>query len=191
MNYNISDDIIVKGIREGNEVVFKFLYENYHTPLLILARRYLINTTDCKDCIQTVFMRIWINRLDFTITESLNSYLYTAVKNECLNQISKNKNLINTDFNTYISNQYDPLNPESILELQQLQEKIKYAISELPERAQIAFKLNRFNNKTYKEIAFQLGVSLKTIESDISKALVYIKSNLFLILTIINLIFVG
>lgn len=191
MNYSLSDEIIINGIKEGNSFIFELLYERYYTPLIILARRYLQNSSDCEDCLQTVFMRIWTNHKEFEIKQSLNSYLFTAVKNECLNHISKNKKLINTDFYTDIVNQYDPLTPESILELQQLTDRVKLLISELPERAQEAFKLSRFQHKTYKEIATILDISIKTVESDISKAISYIKIHLPILLTLINLISIG
>lgn len=191
MRCKISDDIIVSGLQEGSESFFRLLYEQYYGSLVILAKRYLQNSTDCEDCVQTVFMRIWINHKTFAIEQSLSSYLFTAVKNECLNQIAKNKRVVNTDFLTFVANKYDGLNPESLLELRQMENQIKTLLNELPPRANKAFRLNRFSGKTYREIAGLLGVSVKTIEADISKALNHLKEFIIYLLVFINCLLIG
>lgn len=187
----VSDEIIVSGIQEGSESFFRILYEQYYASLVVLAKRYLQNSTDCEDCVQTVFMRIWINHKTFAIEQSLSSYLFTAVKNECLNQIAKNKRVVNTDFLTFVANKYDGLNPESLLELQQMENQITILLNELPPRASRAFRLNRFTGKTYREIAELFGVSIKTIEADISKALNHLKEFIVYLLVFINYLLIG
>lgn len=178
MGYTLSEDIIIDGIRSGSEVMFKLVYENYYSSLVILAGRYLYNYAECEDCVQTVFMRIWIKRESLQITQSISSYLFTAVKNQCLNIIDKNKYSINSDFNIQMINEYDELTPERLTTINQLKEKIQFLINQLPDRQHKAFILSRFKDKTYKEIAEILGVSIKSIEADISKALSFLKSNI-------------
>lgn len=112
------------------------------------------------------------------------------VKNQCLKTLSSNKPTINIDLSQLIINEYDPFTPDKLLEFQQLKTKIDSLIKLLPTRKQKAFLLSRIHNKTYFEIAVILGVSIKTIESDISFALNFLKSNIY-ILTIINLTSIG
>lgn len=127
-----------------------------------------------KDIVQEVFIKVWKNQIDFTNISNTNHYLNRAVKNRCLNYLRDKKEVCTDDFNIYNLKHSRPIT----LEKEELSEQISKIISSLPERCQLIFKMSRYEEKKYAEIAEELGISVKTVENQISRALKTLRSSL-------------
>jgi RNA polymerase sigma-70 factor (ECF subfamily) len=123
-----------------------------------------------EEIVHDVLLYIWEHRHQLTITTSLKSYLYAAVKNRALDYLKSQ----------YARQVHESEVPEQIqaaaypdeeLHLQELQTIIQQAIEQLPEKCRLIFRMSRNANLSYKEIAEQLDISPKTVEAQMGIAL--------------------
>jgi RNA polymerase sigma-70 factor (ECF subfamily) len=163
-------DILI-AIRQGNERAFEQLFKQYYTSLCRYADSIVKDLDDAEEVVQTVFVTIWEKRLDIEISQLLKSYLYRSVHNHCLNRLKHNKiKEVHQEYIGYFGEQHYEAVTE-VIERNELEVKIREAIEKLPEQCKIIFKLSRFDELKYQEIANKMGLSIKTIENQIGKAL--------------------
>jgi RNA polymerase sigma-70 factor (ECF subfamily) len=167
----LPDNEILMAIRLGNERVFEHLFKQHYASLCRYADSIVKDLDDAEEIVQTVFVTIWEKRLNIDIVQSLKSYLYRAVHNHCLNRLKHNKiKEVHQEYVGYFGEQHYEAVTE-VVERNELEVKIKEAIEKLPEQCKIIFKLSRFEELKYQEIADKMGLSIKTIENQIGKAL--------------------
>ena len=167
----LPDTEILMAIRQGDERVFERLFKQHYASLCRYASTIVKDLDDAEEIVQTVFVTIWEKRLTLEIIQSLKSYLYRAVHNHCLNRLKHNKiKEVHQEYVGYLGEQHYEAVTE-VIERNELEIKIKEAIEKLPEQCKIIFKLSRFEELKYQEIANQMGLSIKTIENQIGKAL--------------------
>ncbi len=174
----LSDPEIVQGIRQGRESAFEQMFRTYYERLVHYAGSMLKDEDEAEEMVQTVFLGIWEKRESLEITLSLKAYLYRAVHNHCLNRI-KHYGVREThrEYSLY----YQPQGYDSVTDAihgSELEERIERAVSRLPEQCQVIFRMSRFDELRYQEIADQLGLSIKTIENQIGKALRILRQEL-------------
>lgn len=167
----LSDSDIVRAIRQGQESAFEQLFRTYYERLCRYADTLLKDADEAEEMVQTVFLTIWEKRADLDITTSFKSYLYRAVHNHCLNRIKHYGVRQNhREYSLYVqADGYDSVT--EAIQASELEERIERAVSKLPEQCQVVFRMSRFEEMKYQEIADQLGLSVKTIENQIGKAL--------------------
>lgn len=160
---------------KGFEQVFK---ENYR-GLCIYAQNYIQELAVAEDIVHDVFVNMWHKRDSIHEERSVKSYLYRSVHNRCLNYIRDNKK--------FATNSEDILDSATIqisedneqqYAAAELEGKIMNIISSLPLRCGEVFKLSRFEELKYSEIAERLNISIKTVENQISKALKILRKQL-------------
>lgn len=166
-----SDPDIVQAIRQGNEAAFESTFRKYYAKLCRYAFSLVKDEDEAEEIVQTVFVNIWDKRTELAITLSLKSYLYRAVHNYCLNRIKHEQvRAVHKEYTEY----FHPKSHDSVTEVihaSELEDKIENAVSALPEQCQKVFRMSRFEEMKYQEIADMLGISIKTVENQIGKAL--------------------
>lgn len=180
-------NILLEKIGNDDIKAYNKLYNLFFAPLCVFARRYLNDMETIEDCVQEVFLNIWKNRKDISIELSIRSYLLSSTKNKCLSIIEKNKSKLT--YEQYILNTYDEYSVEDLYSVEELKEMIEEGINKLPEKLKKVFCMNRFEHLTYKEIAEELNISVKTVELYMHKSLVMMTSHLkdyLPVLTILN-----
>jgi len=149
-------------------LVFEEIFRQHYASLSGYAFSILKNKEDAEDIVQDVFVRIWQNTRHIVGNPQVKFYLLTAVKNSCISCLRKKSKEIIQDtghlpiqepLHVYSETKRDP----STL--------IEEALSLLPPQCLIIFKLSRFGNLTYQQIADELNLSVKTVENQIGKAL--------------------
>ncbi len=173
-----------KGLSEKE---FEQLFKTYFKPLVNFANKFLNDIDQSKEIVHDVFVRVWEKKHEMDLDNSVKSYIYRSVNNRCLNYIRDNKKFVNHDTTTekpYSDNIIENLNA---IEIQAI---INRTLDSLPERTKQIFIMSRYDNLKYAEIAEKLGISIKTVEANISKALKELRKNLkqFLALIIILLL---
>ncbi len=135
------------------------------------AVKYVKNEGLAEEIVQDVFFKIWEKRSFININISLKSYLFTAVRNKCLQHINHQK--VIDIYNKYIESPEEAniSGPHENLIYKETLEIFNEALETLPERCSEIFKLSRFEGLKYSEIANNLSISIKTVEANISKAL--------------------
>jgi RNA polymerase sigma-70 factor (ECF subfamily) len=187
----LSEQEIVGAIRQGNERVFEVIFRKYYQSLCNYANSMLKEIDEAEEVVQNLFSGIWEKRTDLEISISLKSYLYRAVHNHCLNRIKHLK--IREEYqqyaNSYYESSYESVS-QSVMK-NELERKIEEAIDKLPEQCRLIFRLSRFEELKYHEIAEQLGISPKTVENQVGKALKILRVELAEYLPLIILLLDG
>lgn len=162
---------------------FEKLFKELFKPLCAFALKYVPDLDDAKGIVHEVFVSVWEKFDSVQKNENINlkSYLYTAVKNRCLNYLRDRKKLVSLEQASTHEGQQESTN----LEAAELELKIENAIASLPEKCREVFELNRKEGLKYAQIAEQLGISLKTVEAQMSKALTVMREHLSEFLSLI------
>jgi RNA polymerase sigma-70 factor (ECF subfamily) len=153
---------------------FEKLFRELFKPLCGFALRYVPDADEAKGIVHDVFVHLWERFETLPADTNHRSYLYTAVRNRCLNYLRDRKKTVALD--TIANQQTAP--EESALETEQLSQEIDWAIQQLPERCREVFELNRFGGLKYIQIAEKLGISVKTVETQMTKALSHLRTHL-------------
>ncbi|MEM6843311.1 MAG: RNA polymerase sigma-70 factor [Bacteroidota bacterium] len=149
------------------EKLFKATYGN----LLRYAISLTSDKEEAENVVSEVFYKLWKNRSELTINTSVKSYLYSAVRNQALDGLRKARGTREAmaHFSSVPSNQTP--SPEDYLIGQELEERIQRTINQLPEQRRLIFRLNRIEGLKYREIAQRLNISIKTVETQMSRSL--------------------
>lgn len=179
----ISQEAILKKKFEG-------LFREHFTGLCYFARKYTGDLDAAREIVHTVFIKIWENRSEFNWNKPAKSYLFTSVYNRSLNYIRDNKRFLNHEDVSLQNLVIDESAYSDQLETAELEEKIRKSLLKLPGKCREIFELSRFEGKKYNEIAVQLNISVKTVETQMSKALQILKVELKDYLTIMLFILI-
>ena len=171
-----------------DEISFEKLFKEYFIVLCSFANKYIHDPDEAKDIVHQVYMNLWEKRKEIRINQSIRSYLYTSVHNRCLNYIRDHKKFIYDDYPDSKENLNPFIGSSDYLEAEELRSHIYKVLYELPEGCRTIFTLSRFEGKKYKEIALELGISIKTVETQMSKALKHMKSKLIKYITYISVL---
>ena len=161
-------------IKHGNEVAFNEVFEIYYSRLCYFADTFLHDFDLSRSVSQQVFVDLWIKRDKLKVV-SLQSYLYQSVRNSALDVLKRKKVEMR-----YLQSLGDIETEEitGLIEDAELADRINKAIQKLPEKCRRIFIMCRFEELKYSEIAAQLGISVKTVEMQISIALKKLRSEL-------------
>lgn len=160
-----------------NEKSFRKLFELYYPALCVYAKRFIEGKATREDIVQDVFLSIWENRKHISIEVSTKNYLLTCVRNHCLNYLRQHttesiEQLIQNNIPIYaVSN-------DDFYTLTELRELLAKSISKLPDDYRRVFELNRFEGKSYGEIAESMDISVRTVERYKNKAIEILKKEL-------------
>ena len=161
-----------------NESSYEELFRNWYAPLCKMIFRILKDKELTEDTVQEVFVKLWEKRKDLKIEISLKSYLYRAAINAAYNHLEKNKRYSKLTLEDVGAAKSAYNNTEADLDAKELETKIKETLALLPEACREVFILSRFEELSYKEIAETLGISVKTVENQVGKALRIFRENL-------------
>lgn len=167
-----------QAIQQGDERVFEQFFRKYYQSLCNYACTFVKDMDEAEEAVQAVFHHFWEKREMLEISVSLKSYLYKSVYNNCLNRIKHEK--IKLEYQHYNAERIDrnPSFASDLADASELESRIGQAIESLPEQCRLVFKLSRFEELKYAEIADQLGISVKTVENQIGKALRILREKL-------------
>ncbi len=168
---------MMEGIRAGRESTYKQLFQDYYRPLTVYALKYVSDLESAKEIVQDLFVHLYENRRTITITTSLQSYLYQSVRNRCLNQIKKQLSQ-KKHLDQFQDEQQSFEDMEAEINKNELEHRIFQIISSLPSQCRNIFTLSRVKGLKNDEIAIQLDISKRTVETQISNALKALRSKL-------------
>ena len=167
----IRDTEIVRRIRQGDVGQFESLFRSSYVSLVRYAKTLIKDHDDAEEIVQDLFVRIWQDKEKLNIESSLNGYLFRSVHNKCMHFIEHSK-VVDRHAEEMLYRQTEiQESPADILHYKELQSRIARILERLPERCGQIFYLSRFEGLKYTEIAEKLSVSVKTVESNMGKAL--------------------
>lgn len=168
---------VIHQFRSGNEDAFEQIFHAYYKALVHYAKTILKDMDDSEDIVQQVFVSVWENRLKIEIHTSLRALLYKSVHNACLNKI-KQQQVRSVYAKEVIQLHNEQGITQDTIQQKELQHKIEAAMDMMPEQCAKIFKMSRFEQMKYQEIADALNLSVKTIENQMGKALKIMREQL-------------
>jgi RNA polymerase sigma-70 factor (ECF subfamily) len=163
-------DLLYK-LQSGSVTAFTTIYNQHWKKMFYLAGNKLQNLAEAEELVQDIFLDLWRRREELKIT-SLSSYLSACVKYKVINALAKRNH--QERYSLYTSHQPGLLadnTTEERLRLEELQHELMNETEKLPAKCKMVFRLSREQGYTQKQIAIRMGISEKTVESHLSKAL--------------------
>lgn len=158
-----------------NPKIFEKLFNMYSKSLKSFLYFKFGDLESAEDVMQEAFIKLWSN-CSTVVFDKAKSFLYTVANNLFIN-IKKHENVVRRHQNQ-LKNKSSIESPEYLLEEKEFLEKINKTIEALPEKQRIVFLMSRIEKKKYKEIADELGLSVKAIEKRMHLALVVLREKI-------------
>ena len=166
--------IFAQDARQGCETLFKRYYAN----LCNHATRFVYSEEVAEDIVSEVFVSFWQNRVFEKINTSYRAYLYKAVRYRSYNYIKYELNQTETLYPNESDMDIPALQPDAILQYNELCHKLDRIIQDLPPQCRKAFQLNRLEGKKYAQVAEELNITVSAVERLISRALAKLRVEL-------------
>lgn len=186
-----TESLIISQLKEGKERAYKYLYDHHYQVLCYMAAQYVKDDFLAETIVGDVIFHLWEIRETVEITTSLRSYLMSSVRHRCMDYLKSQYNQREVamsasglqDFPVlgYVKDDEYPLG--RLLE-QELEGEIMKAIGRLPEECRRVFRMSRFEDKKYEDIARELQISVNTVKYHIKHALALLHEDLGKYLTV-------
>ena len=175
-----NDLLVITKIKEGNVKAFEQLFRKYYLPLCRYAAGITGQMIIAEEIVQELFYICWKEKKQLPVFYSLKSYLYKAVRNRAL-QHCEHAEVQKRYQERILSGEEPVLQPETplhLLEYKELETLMHQTLAKMHERRRRIFRLHRFEGKKQREIALMFGISVKTVEAEISKTLQLLRKEL-------------
>ncbi|MDR3706035.1 MAG: RNA polymerase sigma-70 factor [Paludibacteraceae bacterium] len=155
---------------------FEEIYSAYFRQLCYYAYSYVEDKNEAYEIVQNSFLKIWEQKETLQKIVSIKSYLYRTVHNACINYFESRKaqhNYLNDA--AYQLKMIEMDDFEDAYANFERQQKLEQSIHELPTKNREVFNLRYVEQKSYRDIAFSLGISERTVEAHLRKSIEIIK----------------
>lgn len=182
---------IIKGLKQNDHQMMKWLFDIYYTSLCSYAERYTNNSVVAEEVVSDVMLKIWQNRTSDYYPDTFREYLFTATRNTALNYIKQQQNRFSLleSWAEQLRHELIEDTPLDKLLETEIQNRYKNIIESLPEQAKTVFLLSREENLSYEEIAVRMGISVNTVKYHMKIALQKLRTGLNDLLIIICWLF--
>lgn len=176
----------IQSLYSGNKEAFRLLYDNFFVALCLFARNFNLSKEEAEDIVQDVFCKLYYDphRPDNLI--AFKSYLYSSVRNRCLNFIRDEKRRKNNE-NTFYSLQQEDFFFDKILE-NELGRQLYLLLNELPPQCKKIFE-RTLNGDSSEKIAADLQLSIETVKTQRKKAKRILRERYFLLFKVFSIFF--
>jgi RNA polymerase sigma-70 factor (ECF subfamily) len=178
--------------RRFGDVEFEdFFKENFIESCNYCQYKFGFDIHEAKEAVHTAFISLWESRHHFSSPQEVRSFIKKVITNKCLDMIRHEK--VRKKYEKYIMNRHSALFPENdyqVGDFRKLQMDIDQAVADLPEQMRRVFEMSRYEQLKYAQIAATLDISVKTVETQISRALVKLREKLadYLILFVLMML---
>jgi RNA polymerase sigma-70 factor (family 1) len=154
-----------------DDKAFESLFYLLNTPLIKFCMMYVNQNEVAEEIVSDIFVKCWLNRKNLTEIQSLDTYLFVAVKNQSLNYIKKFSHIHIVQIEATNELKFiNTFNPQEQLEKKELTFKLERSIAALPQQCRIIFRLVKEDGLKYKEVAEILDISPRTVQTQLSRA---------------------
>lgn len=176
------DGVLLKLIAEGNYQAFDVLFEKHWEKAYSEAYKRLRNQDNAKDIVQEIFVHIWVKRQKLKI-KNLPAYLHISIRNKVINFVARQKPI--HPFFDHFDNIAEKNSPADVdLLSKEFFKSYEALLNSLPSKRQIIFRLHYQEDLSTKEISKRLGVTKKTVQNQLGKAINTLKVTLLRVLII-------
>jgi RNA polymerase sigma-70 factor (family 1) len=171
------EEKLLAALSQGEESAFRYLFDTYYQVLVTFAHRYLSDLDSSRNIVQDMFVMLYDKRDEIRIHTSLKSHLYQSVRNRALNVLKREK-MQRDHHNRILEEHKEEGVDDADMAGSELEGRIAKVISELPGQCRKIFNMSRQEGISNGEIAGQLAISKRTVETQISKALKRLREDL-------------
>ncbi len=173
----MTDRELLDRLRLGDHGAFEAIFRAYYAPLVGLAERMLRRRETAEEIVQDVLLEVWRRRETLVIEDSPRAYLYRATRNRALNAI-RHDQMVERSAHLVRDEAIQPPSAGSDVAMKELDTAVREAVASLPDRCREVFELSRGAGLRYAEIASVMGISVKTVEAQMGKALRVLRERL-------------
>jgi RNA polymerase sigma-19 factor, ECF subfamily len=175
--FGMEERALLGRLKSGDQAAFDAIFRAHYAHLVGFAQGMLRDRATAEDVAQEVMLELWRRREDLVISESLRAYLLRATRNRSLNQL-RHANVERRAEPRLVGEESVNATGASQLVASELKTALAEAVAELPPACREVFQLSRGQGLRYAEIASTLGISVKTVESQMGKALRHLRGRL-------------
>lgn len=158
----MENELLLKQLAEGNRKVFKSIFEDYYRPLCGFSRKFIDDSDVCDDIVQESFLGLWNKRSEIASYNAIKSYLYSSVRNACLNHL-RHTDVRNRNEEQIKKLSSDWYSEDSLIE-EEVHAQIYEAIKELSPQSRKVIIMT-MNGLTNPEMAAELDVTVNTVKT--------------------------
>ena len=184
-----NEEILLARLKEGDNAAYKYLFDRHYAVLCHVAFQYVRDCYLAECLVGDVIFRLWERRRTVSINSSIRSYLMACVRNRCLDYLKSRPVRTETDLGLLDDNAPATSSPLGILLEREMEYAINDSIEALPEKTREVFKMSRFANLKYEEIAARMGISSNTVKYHMKAALAALRESLDKYLVLAFLLF--
>jgi RNA polymerase sigma-19 factor, ECF subfamily len=166
----LSDRELLDRLKKGDTAAFDTIFRTWYGPLVGTAERMLRDRAVAEELVQDVMLELWRRRETLTPDGSAQAYLFQATRNRVLNHLRHLRIEQRSEPDVRGESSATP-QADAVLAQQELDVAVQEAVRSLPDRCREVFELSRVHGLKYAEIANALGISVKTVEAQMGKAL--------------------
>lgn len=170
-----NDISLLDALKLGNVEAFEECYTQYRVRLTVYAASILGSQSDAQDLVQDYFAEFYEKELYINVSSSLKAFLYTSIKNRCLNKIRNDSN--RQRILKIIALSEETISIESDMDMRRLQSEISSTISNIAPQSSKVFELAYFKGMNRNEIADEMGVSPSTVKNQLWRALKIVRAH--------------
>ncbi len=174
----IDEETLIQRFISGDQTAFELLFRFYYPGLVTFASQIIADKDEAEEIVQDFFVNLWTAKKSIQKSASLKSYFFVSVKNRAFNYLKKEQIREKTLTQLKEIVEKDILFQHDLFVESELQRQIDRAMEKLPERTREIFMLSRFRGVSNDEIATQLELSKRTVETQISNALKILRNEL-------------
>ncbi len=174
MEKGVTDIALFNRIKQDDRLALNSVFTAYYDKLCRFACTCSLTHEQAEEIVSDVFFNLWKNRARLDVHTNFQSYLYRAVRNAAL---AVKKSPLRADV-SQAEQVADPMQPVLVIEYEELKQYLDRIVNALPERCRQVFVMSRYESMKYREISAVLGISEKTIEHHIVKALDVIRESM-------------
>ena len=166
----MTDRDLIERLRQGDTTAFDAIFRTWYGPLVGTAERMLQDRAVAEELVQDVMLELWRRRETLAADGSAQAYLFQATRNRVLNHLRHLKIEQRSEPEIRGESSSTPPADADVVQ-EELSVAVQRAVQALPDRCREVFELSRVHGLKYAEIAQQLGISVKTVEAQMGKAL--------------------
>jgi RNA polymerase sigma-70 factor, ECF subfamily len=174
---SLDSQALSQRIRAGDVAAFETAFRMYYPRLCSFARHRVGSLAAAEEIVQETFLRVWQNRQRLDPGQSLRAYLFRSVLNHSLNEM-KHRQVENRWLQLETTSSLTSSAADDAAQTSELAAAVQQTLAALPERCRLIFTMSRDQGLTYAEIAEALGISIKTVETQMGRALKSLRTSL-------------
>jgi RNA polymerase sigma-70 factor (family 1) len=177
-NYPVScldmDALLLRVLNQDDYSAFEVLFKKMYSPLCVFCLKFVSVNEVAEELVSDVFYTIWKNRNKIKVSAP-KAYLFTAVRNKAYDHLRAVKRSVWCDIREASDVPVEDSNSEDLLIHEELSKHLEQTIALLPKQCRLIFELSREHGMKYKDIATMLNISIKTVETQMGRALKHLR----------------